>query len=372
MIFIDSTYHDFVSRTADKKVIVFGASSLWHYYLRIFPHLEKDVINRTLFIVDNDSSKCGMESKIGENAVEIRKVDELLGQNDYIILIAVSMAYQAEICEQLMGMGLAEGTECYSLPLMIYGKDKADNSCVEPYFAIHSVEQIPAKIHRFWFSREEKPDIYKKCIESWHRYCPDYELIEWNADNYDISKNRYMEQAYESRKWAFVSDYARLDVIFEHGGIYLDMDVELIAPIDRLRNATAFFCRQEDGFVELGSGFGAASGNRLIKEMLDVYRDVEFVDSRGVMDVTPQPERLSRVLERNNIRICHDSQVINDMVFLSNEYIVCDVRPETMGRMESKLGIHWHNAGWHNEKDKYVIKKSIEARQALLERYFKQ
>lgn len=371
MIFIDSTYHDFVKKTAEKKVIIFGASSLWHYYLKIFPDFGAEVGKRTLFVVDNDLAKQGTCSEIAGRLIEIKKTDELLKQDNFVILIAVSMAYQVEICDQLISMELAEETECYSLPLMIYGKNKADNSCVEPYFSLHGDKQIPAKIHSFWFSREKKPDIYKKCIESWHKYCPDFEIIEWNSDTYDISKNRYMKQAYESRKWAFVSDYARLDVILEHGGIYLDMDVELTAPIDRLRNATAFFCRQEDGFVELGSGFGAMSGNRLIKEMLDVYRGAEFVDSRGVMDITPQPERLSRVLERNNIRICHDSQVINDMIFLSNEYIVCDFRPETMGRLESKLGIHWHNAGWHNEKDKYVIKKSIEARPALLERYFK-
>lgn len=372
MIFINSTYQEFLARTEGKKVIIFGASSLWHYYMQIFPDFETDVVSRTLFIVDNDVSKSGTISEIGESRVEIRSVTELSEQSDYVILIAVSLAYQLDICEQLLRMPLAENIECYSFPLMIYHQNKADNSCVEPYFASHTTPQIPAQIHSFWFSGEEKPDIYKRCIESWHKYCPDYKIIEWNSDNYDITKNRYMKQAYESRKWAFASDYARLDVLFNHGGIYLDMDVELTASIDWLRNATIFFCRQEDGFVELGSGFGAVQGNGFINEMLEEYADISFLDHAGKMDMMPQPERLSQVFKKHNIQICHDSQQTDDMILLSNEYIVCDVHPELLGTLETQIGVHWHNAGWHSEKNKSIFKRSIEAKSILLRKYFKE
>lgn len=371
MLFFDSTYQDFVKRIADRKVIIFGASSLWSYYLRVFPGFEGDVASRTLCVVDNDHSKHGASSRIGKKDIQIRGTEELARQGGYVILLAASMVYQAEICEQLLHMGLAQDLECFSLPLMIYNKDKADNSCVEPYFAVHTEKRIPARIHCFWFSGEEKPEIYKRCIESWHKYCPDYEITEWNSENYDITKNSYMEQAYGQGKWAFVSDYARLDVVYRYGGIYLDMDVELTAPIDQLRNATAFFCRQEDGFIELGSGFGAPRGNGLLKEMLDAYEGKGFLDSTGARDMTPQPERLIEVFQKHNIRTAHDSQVIDDMIFLSNEYIVSDLHPDLMDSLENKIGIHWHNAGWHSEKDRYVYKKSIETRPVLLHRYFK-
>ena len=99
---------------------------------------------------------------------------------------------------------------------------------------------IPKKIHYCWVGGNSKPPLVKKCIQSWKKYCPDYEIIEWNESNYDISKNIYMKQAYEAKKWAFVTDYMRLDIIYEHGGIYLDTDVELIKNIDDLLSNEAF------------------------------------------------------------------------------------------------------------------------------------
>ena len=93
---------------------------------------------------------------------------------------------------------------------------------------------IPKKIHYCWFGRGEKPKDALKCIESWKKFCPDYEILEWNEDNFDLTQNRYMKEAYEAKKWAFVSDYARLKIIYDNGGIYLDTDVEIIKPIDDL------------------------------------------------------------------------------------------------------------------------------------------
>ena len=93
---------------------------------------------------------------------------------------------------------------------------------------------IPKIIHYCWFGHNKLPALYEKCIQSWKKYCPDYEIVCWNEENFDITQNRYAKEAYEAGKWAFVSDYVRLKVLFEHGGIYLDTDVELIRPIDAL------------------------------------------------------------------------------------------------------------------------------------------
>lgn len=87
---------------------------------------------------------------------------------------------------------------------------------------------IPKKIHYCWFGGNPLPEDVKRYIESWKKYCPDYELIRWDESNYDVHKNTYVELAYQNKKWAFLTDYARLDTIYEHGGIYLDADVELV------------------------------------------------------------------------------------------------------------------------------------------------
>ena len=101
---------------------------------------------------------------------------------------------------------------------------------------------IPKIIHYCWFGRNPKPKLAEKCIKSWKKYCPEYEIIEWNEDNYDLSSAPlYVRQAYEAKRWAFVTDYIRLQVIYENGGIYLDTDVELRKSLDPLLVHQAYF-----------------------------------------------------------------------------------------------------------------------------------
>ena len=89
-------------------------------------------------------------------------------------------------------------------------------------------KEIPHIIHYFWFGNNEKPRIVLDCIDSWKKFFPGWKIIEWNEDNYNIDKSSYTKEAYSQRKWAFVSDYARFDVLYEYGGIYLDTDAEVI------------------------------------------------------------------------------------------------------------------------------------------------
>lgn len=94
-------------------------------------------------------------------------------------------------------------------------------------------EMIPKIIH-CCFSKTEKPIEYQECIDSWREKCLEYSIIEWNTENYDVNKNKYMKAAYEKKMWAFVSDYVRLDVVYNFGGIYLDMDVEVFRSFEDL------------------------------------------------------------------------------------------------------------------------------------------
>ena len=120
---------------------------------------------------------------------------------------------------------------------------------------------IPKIIHYCWVGGSPKPQSVLYCIESWKRNCPDYEIREWNETNYDFTKNKYMQQAYEAQKWGFVPDYARLDIIYEYGGIYLDTDVEMVRNFDELLSRSSFFGFEDTGegsfFVACGLGFGA-------------------------------------------------------------------------------------------------------------------
>lgn len=368
MLFKNYSYEDFIRNTANKKIIQFGASSAWKYYLIVFPDISEKVLDRTYFIVDNNLLKQGQEFEINNRKFLINDVNKLKEEKDYVILITVSLAYQKSICEQLLALGLPENTECYSLPLMKYSMKESKNNCVDEYFKVNNQRVNVPKIHSFWFSGEEKPDLYKRCIESWYKYCPNFEIIEWNADNYDITKNCYMREAFEQRKWAFVSDYARLDVIYNYGGIYLDMDVELLASLELLLNAESFFCRQEDGLLELGSGFGAKAGDFFIKEMLDTYADRKLILDNGEIDMTSQPEWLNNVMIKYGFRNCHDSQIIGNRLVLSNDYIKC--LSDKHSTSKAKLGVHWHNGGWLSEDSKKIIQESFDVKEELIERYF--
>ena len=368
MRFINCSYETFINSIGTRKIIQFGASAAWSYFRGIFPNIDSEVVDKTTLIVDNSPQKQNQSFVIGEKKLEIKSPDVLRQESDYVILITAIIAHQCDICQQLLDMCLDKNVECYSLYLMMYSQNAIDNTVVDSYFAGRNIKLIPSKIHSFWFSGEEKPDLYKRCIESWYKYCPDYEIIEWNTNNYDISKNRYMVEAFEHRKWAFVSDFARLDVMYQYGGVYLDMDVELVAPLDKYLLADSFFCRQDDGMLDLGSGFGAQKGNSLIGDMLDSYKDRRLVLEDGSIDKTAQPEFVNSILIKNGFSRNHNSEVVGNCLVLSNDYITCYSGDESV--KNARLGIHWHNGSWLEEKDRKNIEASMDARGYLIEKFF--
>ena len=135
---------------------------------------------------------------------------------------------------------------------------------------------IPKKIHYVWLGKGEKNERIKKCIESWKKYCPDYEIIEWNEENFDMNYNDFVKQSYEAKKYAFTSDVIRLYALYTEGGIYMDTDVEVYQPLDEFLNEKGF-----SGFEAINypvcATMGAEKGNPVIKMFLDYYDCVDFI-----------------------------------------------------------------------------------------------
>lgn len=144
---------------------------------------------------------------------------------------------------------------------------------------------IPKVIHYCWFGRGEKPALALKCIESWKKFLPDYEIKEWNEDNFDIKSNQYVREAYDSRKFAFVTDYVRLYALYTEGGIYMDTDVEVIGGFDAFLHHHAFSGFETDGNVPTGM-MAAEKGSVWAKELLDDYQDRRFIQEDGTFDMT--------------------------------------------------------------------------------------
>lgn len=136
---------------------------------------------------------------------------------------------------------------------------------------------IPKIIHYCWFGGKKLPGDVKKCIASWKKFCPDYEIRQWNEENFDVNAHPFTAEAAAAGAWAFVSDYARLKIVYDCGGIYLDTDVELLKPLDGLLEDACFVGVQQVGhFVATGLGFGGARGSGAVKAMLDEYASARY------------------------------------------------------------------------------------------------
>lgn len=157
---------------------------------------------------------------------------------------------------------------------------------------------IPKIIHYCWFGRGEMPELAIKCIESWHKYMPDYQYKLWNEDNFDINSNQYVKEAYEARKFAFVTDYVRLYALYNEGGIYMDTDVEVLKPYDDLLELTAFTGYEGSKYLPPVTGTMASeAGGEWVKEQLEVYNDIHFIKPDGTLDTTTNTVRISELMK---------------------------------------------------------------------------
>lgn len=194
------------------------------------------------------------------------------------------------------------------------------------------------------------PESAKKCIRSWKKYCPDYEIIEWNETNYDFTKNAYMKEAYEAKKWGFVPDYARLDIVYEHGGIYLDVDVEIVKSLDELLKHEGFAGFEKDEYVALGLGFGAEAKNKIIKHLMESYGELHFLKDDGTLNMIASPELNTDCLEKIGVKRNGKLQNINGFVFLPTDYLCPKSFNDGIIRItDNTYSIHHYDASWFSE-----------------------
>lgn len=202
---------------------------------------------------------------------------------------------------------------------------------------------IPKKIHYCWFGRNPKPKLAEKCIASWKQYCPDFEIIEWNEDNFDVNTNGYTRMCYEQKKYAFLSDYVRLAVVAEHGGVYFDTDVEVIRPMDALLENDAFYCFETPEYVASGLGFGSVAQGTSIRAMLAEY-DFLLDGTEGTRGC---PRLNTAALVKLELKQDGSLQQVADAVILPSDYMnPFDPATGVTRRTENTLSIHWYSAAW--------------------------
>lgn len=221
---------------------------------------------------------------------------------------------------------------------------------------------IPKKIHYCWFGRNPLPDSALKCIASWRKYLPDYEIIEWNEDNYDVTSIPYIREAYEAKKYAFVSDYARFALLYKHGGLYFDTDVEVIKSMDALiaygpflgfelnpNSKTAFH-----GAVNPGLGMGAVPSMDFYKKVIDYYRTLHFILPAGSHNITDAVVNITtRELVKAGLQIKSDVQTVDGIhIYPADYFNPFDDMTGKLNTTPNTFTIHWFSKTWLNVSSK--------------------
>lgn len=226
---------------------------------------------------------------------------------------------------------------------------------------------IPKIIHYCWFGRNPKPELAQRCIKSWKKFCPDYQIIEWNEDNFDVATApNYVKQAYEARRWAFVSDYVRLRALTEMGGVYMDTDVEVIKPLDAYLKHEAFAGFEHVERVQTGL-LACEKGFALFLDFLAYYDDASFLRPDGTPDTTTNVEILTRLC-RNRGMVCNDRYQVIDGLALYPREVFCpvDFETEKLHKTRNTVCIHWFSGSWHTEEELEAMRQ--EKRQLEYER----
>lgn len=302
LIFDNSKEYEVIKKYG--KIICFGRGEGFLAFSRMMNSFGLD--DKILFVVDNDETLWGTSVPGYDKSWSVCPIYRLYEEENYLLVITtVSDDLSYQICRQIERDINLNGIEVIRMmPLFKMWLDQKKRTLdLKGTFRIFDNAIIPKTIHYCWFGHNPIPKQYEEWMSSWKKYCPDYEIIRWDEDNYDVYGIPYIRDAYNAGKWAFVSDYARLDIIYNYGGIYLDTDVELIKPLDDLLYERGFAGYLPDERINTGLGFGAIKGLPIIKQLMEDYnnRYFESVDDRkGKIAIQLCSEIQTQFLLRNN------------------------------------------------------------------------
>lgn len=348
MIYRVSSVTEF-NKKINRNVYCFGAGKMFDYFLHKFSHFKLQ--NNIKAVVDNNVDKMNISFKTINNiSISIISLTQMLDNIKEKDCILITTAAYEEIVQQLEKIPKLNFIEYYLYWIMEIEQYDYERLIINipEQLAMYTEQQIPKIIHYCWFGKKKIPEQYKKWMESWKYYCSDYEIVEWNENNYDVYKNKYLAQSYELRKWAFVSDYARIDIINEYGGIYLDTDVEIIKNIDEMLMNDAYCGFESNQYVNYGLGFGAKKHHIIIKEIKNYYDNIEFILKDGTLNQINCPIIQTEIMKKQGLICNGEFQIVGGMTVYPSR-ILCGMSPHSF-RIANDLSytyaIHHFSGSW--------------------------
>lgn len=348
MKFYNKKIHELIESVKNKRIIFFGCGS----WLQMIDYTElMKLQDQFMYIIDNNSSEA---IKLGGKKLNIYRPEKLKKEKECIVILT-SPIYMYEMYCQLTNMNLPDSIVCYAFPFVQMISNETNGNLE---FLRSGRQQIPKIIHSFWFSGDEKPYAYQKCIDTWHDKLRDYQIIEWNMENYDAHKHWFVQNALEKEAWAYASDYARLDVLNEFGGIYLDMDVEVFKPFDDLLCNKTILSFSNNVCIDLAV-MGAQKNNYLIKKLLELYDSVELPNEKKDFIKLFQPVFVRKALVEYGIKMDGTTQCVKDATIFSKEYFMPmdAILYRDYEKTEHTYCVHHDNFGWSFSKDNKKEKK---------------
>lgn len=355
---------DFIEKTLGRKVVCFGAGEHLDCIFKRFA--KENLYHYVDMVADNKKELWGTVRHYKEKEYPVISFNELCAyaQYDQILILITNHWYFNEIIAQMDQEGTLDQTE-------VFVGDLLDIPVVDyPPFEIQcrKEEKIPRVIHYCWFGGGEIPAQLQAYMETWKACCPNYTIRRWDETNYNVTKNRYMKQAYDKKMWAFVSDYARVDIVHQYGGIYLDCDVELRKPLDVFLGEDLYCGFEDYRHIALGLGFGSAPGHPYLRSLLEYYENLTFVDDKGKLNLTACPVYQTEVIESYGI-FAENRFQRSDRITAYPTEVFSPYSHRGIGKVTDKTySIHHFSASWEaaSERKKFAQWKPLLKR--LMER----
>lgn len=341
------TINDLALVMKNKRIICWGIGNYFQAF--IDSCLQYIDIFNLVYLIDNNLEAQNPYRVVGERSIPVISFEEYLCNSQANDLLVITTVHYKEIIAQI---NMCKAQVSY-IPYALVQHERENSKII---IKRNETFQIPAKIHYCWFGHGEIPTKDKEYIEGWKKLCPEYEIICWNEDNFDIEINDYVKYAYGQKKWAFVTDYVRMYILYHEGGIYMDTDVELLKNLDELRYQYAYMGMEESGCVNSGVGMGTVAHNPILGEILELYDSISLAEIKSWSKWKVNADWESNVLRKHGFCANNQYQIVENIAIYPSEFFSpVLVGQEGIEISDNTYSIHHYHYSWLDAKERDSI-----------------